>query len=96
MFVLLNCPGCTRPLKVAGSLAGKPARCSACGRTFIAPPATNDSKFLLLQCPGCARQLKVADAAAGKAGRCSACGRTFTASPVAPPPEEVVPVLDLT
>jgi len=84
-MAIVNCPECSKKLKVADTSLGKKVKCS-CGTVFVAengeapPAAPSVAEKVLVACTECASQLKVAATSLGKKMKCPKCAGIFVAA----------------
>jgi hypothetical protein len=91
-MAIVNCPECSKKLKVADASVGKKVKCT-CGTVFVAeaadapaapsqvpPAAPSVAEKVLVACTECASKLKVAATSLGKKMKCPKCGGVFVAA----------------
>src|ERR1700723_3708445 len=96
-MAIVNCPECSKKLKVADTSVGKKVKCT-CGTVFVAeaaeapPIAPSPAEKVLVACTECASQLKVAATSLGKKMKCPKCAGVFVAAfPVTAMAEPKIP-----
>jgi Zn-finger nucleic acid-binding protein len=84
-MAIVNCPECSKKLKVADTSVGKKVKCT-CGTVFVAeateapPAAPSLAEKVLVACTECASTLKVAATSLGKKMKCPKCAGVFVAA----------------
>ena len=88
-MAIVNCPECSKKLKVNDASVGKKVKCS-CGKVFVAsldaaPPKTDAAvtavtpEKVVVACTECSAKLKVATTSLGKKMKCPKCASVFIA-----------------
>lgn len=71
----INCPACTRELKIASKYAGRKVQCRHCTKPFRFRPQKTDESHVgfYCKCPHCTEQLRVAIKYLGQKVACRQC-----------------------
>lgn len=94
-MAIVNCPECSKKLKVADTSVGKKVKCT-CGTVFVAEAADALSaappldEKALVACTECGSKLKVAPTSLGKKMKCPKCAGVFVAALPAAMAEETM------
>src|ERR1700722_12509847 len=91
-MAIVQCPECSKKLKVADTSVGKKVKCS-CGHVFVAAPPeeaapppkpavapAGAAEKVFVACTECGAKLKVATTSLGKKMKCPKCAAVFVAN----------------